>query len=157
MGLLYSVGLCGRNLLVTLPGAHVSIGYRFRVRPVSHQEFAWIASISTAAWLISLLPLFPVKLDIDERGITQTKIGREHFHSWSDLVDIKVSDTGGFRGRGGAIRFIRRGETGPRKPVDLSPGMFHCDKAELAALIQKGIARWGAQGGAETSSISRHS
>jgi len=133
----------GRYYLESLAGAHGVRFGRSYVNPVTHMEFIFIAVGSALLALLSLLPLFTVKLDVDETGIRKTIISKEHFYPWSDIVDIAVTDSGGFRGRGGFIRFIRRGETKAGKLPDLSPGMFGGNVVNFSAFIREGIARWG--------------
>jgi hypothetical protein len=129
------------------PGAEpIRVG-RAYATPKTHEEFLVIAVVTTAVWLVSLAPIFPVMLDIDADGIKKTFLNREHFYPWSEIADLRVTETGGFRGRGGTIRFIRPGEIERKKPVDLSPGMFGSNATELASVIRQGIDRWGPQGG----------
>lgn len=115
----------------------------FREQPISPGDFLFILKVSTGIWLLSLLPWFPVSLEIDERGITHTVIRRVSFTPWSEIIDIAVSDKNRFFVRGGAIRFVRRGEAGPRNEVDISPRKFGFDRDTLAGILREGLARLG--------------
>jgi hypothetical protein len=131
----------------SLPGAKTTIVLGRVLSPATHLEFLVAATITTILAMVSLCPVFPVALDVDERGIRKTKLGKEYFYAWSEIVDVRVTTKGGRGGRG-AIRFIRVGETEPPKLVDITPGMFGADAEELAALFREGIARWAKVDGA---------
>jgi hypothetical protein len=105
------------------------------------------AFIVSIFFFMLLMPIFPVSLDIDEQGIRKKIPGKVILFRWSDISELHVTEKGGFRGRGGFIRFIRRGSSEIPKLPDLSPAMFGSDAPTLAAVIREGMKRWGSTNG----------
>jgi len=128
----------------SVPGAQVAHIGRATLDPVTQLQFVAMTVLVVTCVIVFSLPIWaPVELKIDEAGIRKTMGDKGNFWPWCNIRDIEVSERGGFRGRGGTIRFVLSEEPPVRPPVDLSPGMFNLSAAALSALIREGLFRWG--------------